>query len=267
MSQQFLLAFPNLITETTPTLSGGDYRTTAPRSNLLTWPLAEVARTTDAAVDSTKISIDWGSAKTARALIIPRHNVSSAGTIRWKRGTSAGGTQVADSGTINAWRFTPRSYDGAVYDLQVLLSASSSARYETIEIVDTTNAAGYIDFGRLFIAPVFAATWNPDYGLRDGHNELSKVGRAFGGAQWPNQNRRPRSVSFALNFLSLSEGDTLHEMEQIEGTTAEVGYLPYSDDAARMQRFGMLGMLRDLSGIEYPRTLNRGRGFAIEQRV
>lgn len=267
MSQQFLLAFPNLITETTPTLSGGSYRTTAPQSNLLTWPLAEVARTTDATSASTKISIDWGSAKTARALIIPGHNASSAGTIRWKRGSSAGGTQVDDSGTINCWRFTPRSYDGSVYDLQVLLTAASSARYETIEIVDTANAAGYLDLGRLFIGPVFAATWNPDYGLRDGHTELSKVGKAFGGAQWPYQNRRPRSVSFALNFLSLTEGDTLHEMEQIEGITGEVGYLPYSDDPARMQRYGMLGLLRELSGIEYPRTLNRGRGFAIDQRV
>ena len=47
----------------------------------------------------------------------------------------------------------------------------------------------------------------------------------------------------------------------------EVGYLPYSDDAARMQQYGMLGLLRELSGIEYPRTLNRARAFAIDQRV
>ena len=249
----------------TPTYSAGSWA--LPLTNLTSRRRSDVARSTDATSANTKLRIDWGSAKTARALIIPRHNVSSAGTIRWKRGTSAGGSQVDDSGAINAWRFTPRSYDGSVYDLQVLLSAASSARYETIEIVDTANAAGYIDFGRLFIGPVFAATWNPDYGLRDGHTELSKVGKAFGGAQWPYQNRRPRAVSFALNFLSFTEGDTLHEMEQIEGITGEVGYLPYSDDPARMQRYGMLGLLRDLSGIEYPRTLNRGRGFAIDQRV
>ena len=263
-AQTFGLGFPNLIYDAT--VAGGSWLAAAPVSNVQTRPLANTARSSSVASADTKITIDHGSAKAARALVLLRHNLTSAATVRWKRGTTAGGTDVADSGDVNAWQFTPRAFDGSVYDAQILLTSQASARYETIEIVDTANSAGYIEVGRVMVCPLFEPTWNPSYGLRDGHEDLSEVGMAYSGADWPTANNRPRTVQFALQFLTLAEGDTLHEMEQIEGTTEEVLYLPYTDTPARMQRYGMVGLLRELSGIEYPTVNTRSRGFSIRQR-
>lgn len=266
MAQTFILAYPNLVTESV-SFSGGSWLATAPASNVGTRALADTARSTDASTPFTKIIIDHGSAKSARALAICRHNLSSAATITWKRGTTSGASDVADSGAIAAWRFTPYAYDGALYDAQILMSAATSARYELIEISDATNTDNYVEIGRVFIGPVFESTYNPSYGLRDKHEDLSTIAIADGGADWITERRRSRAVSFALNWLSLSEGDTVHEMEQILGTTGEVLYLPYTDTPARMQRYGMLGRMRELSGIEYPQSLTRGKGFEIVQRI
>lgn len=265
MTQTFILGFPNRMDDA-PTVSGGSWLAAAPVTNVGTWPLAETARSSDATTASTKIQVDHGAAVTARALILMRHNLSSAATVTWKRGTTAGASDVVSSGAIAAWRFTPRAYDGAVYDAQVLLGAEYSARYDTIEIDDTANTDGYVEVGRLMICPVFEPTYNPSFGLRDGHVEYSTKARTQNGADWVTPRRRLREVQFALNWLTLAEGRTLHEMQQMEGTTSEVVYLPYSDTPGDMQRFGLVGTLRELSGVEYPQTQTRGVGFAIDQR-
>lgn len=261
----FLLAFPNRIDDAT--ITGGSWIAGAPVTNVGTWALAETARSTNALTTSTKIRINHGAAVTARALVLMRHNLSSAATVRWMRGTTGGGSDVADSGTVNAWRFTPRAYDGAVYDVQVVQTSQTSAQYDEIEIVDTGNAAGYIEIGRVFVGPAFAPTYNPNYGLVDGHEDLSVIGRAHSGAQWPAASRRLRKVQFEMTALTLAEGATMHEMEQIEGTTGEVAHLPHIDIPGDMQRYGFVGLLQELSGIQYPRWEARGRAFSISQRA
>lgn len=235
----FAIGFPNLLTRAGISVGGGDWLPTAPAENVATWPLAEDARTADALTASTVIDIDHGSAQAAQALLIVRHNLSAAATVRWTRGTTVGGTEVADSGAVSAWRFTPRSTGaGALYDVQVVLSASSSARHERIAITDTGNAAGYVSIGRVMICPLIAPQYAASYGLRDGHTEASTVAKGKSGAAWPDEQARLRNASFALPALTLTEGDALHEMEQVEGTTREVAYLPYGDDPARRQRYG-----------------------------
>ncbi len=261
----FLIGFPNRIDSAT--ITGGSWLAGAPVANVGTWALAETARSSNALAASTKIRINHGSAVTARVLVLMRHNLSSAATVRWMRGTTGGGSDVADSGTVDAWRFTPRSYDGEVYDVQVVQTSQTSAQYDEIEIVDTGNAAGYIEIGRVFVGPAFAPTYNPNYGLVDGHDDLSVIGQAHSGAQWPAASRRLRTARFDMEHLTLDEGDALHEMEQIEGQTGEVAYLPCTDLPGHMQRYGMVGMLQELNGILYPRWQTRSRAFAVRQRA
>ena len=265
MASTFLVGFPNRIDDAT--ITGGSWLAGAPVTNVGTWALAETARSSNALAASTKIRINHGAAVTARALVLMRHNLSSAATVQWKRGTTAGASDVADSGAVDAWRFTPRSLDGEVYDVQVVQASQTSAQYDEIEIVDTANAAGYVEIGRVFVGPVFAPTYNPQYGLIDSHEDLSIIGKAHSGAQWPAPTRRLRKVQFELVALSLTEGDALHEMEQIEGLTGEVVYLPFIDAPAKMQRYGMVGLLNELNGIQYPRYSTRARGFSVRQRA
>lgn len=262
----FLLGYGNLITQAT--LGGvGSWQAGAPASNVKTWALAETARSTDATAASTKLRIDWGSAQAARVLILMGDNISADGTVRWMRGSTAGGTEVADSGPVNRWRFTARAADGHVYDAQVVLAAQGSARYEQIEIVDTGNADGYVEIGRIFIGPAVEPEYGPNYGLVDAHDDLSVIGRAHSGAEWPAPGRRLRRTQFELQALTLDEGNQLHEIEQIEGLAGEVAYLPFPNRPQHMQRYGMVGLMTELSGIQYPRFNTRARAFSVRQRA
>lgn len=267
MTQKFAILYPNLVTESTA-ITGGSWLAGAPVTNVGTRPLAETARSTSASNTAhTKILIDHGSAKTARALKISAHNLSSSATIVWKRGTSSGGSEVSNSGSVAAWRFSPETFDGTIYDADILLSAENSARYDTIEITDTSNAAGFVDIGRVLIGPVFESRWNPSYGLRHGHIEKSTVGEAKGGADWAWEGRRIRTVQFVLDFLTLAEGDLMDQFAQTHGITREVGWLPYNDVPARMQQFGMLALMRELSGIAHPRYSENSMAFSLRKRV
>lgn len=263
----FALGKYNLLSIESPTIAGGDWLGAAPVTNIATWPLADSARSSDLLAASTTITIDWGSAKTAQLLTLPRHNLSSTATIRWKRGTTAGASDVADSGAISVWLFTPRVYRGDVYEVIVLQASETSARYETIEIVDTSNPDGYVDIGRAFIGPIFVpAVWQ-SYGAKDGHEDISVVKQAKGGADWRDRQRRRRTASFVLDMLTLAEGAILHEMEQEEGLTEEVVYLPYIDSPAEMQRYAFTGTLKELGGIEYPFANTRRRAFSMTKRL
>lgn len=262
----FAIGFPNLLAANGVTVSGGSWLPAAPVTNVATWPLSEDARSTDSLVASTVIDIDHGVAKSAQALVIMRHGLSASATVRWTRGTTPGGSDVADSGAVAAWAFSPRSGSpGQLYDAQVVLAGATSARYERILIDDTGNA--YVSIGRVMICPLLAPAYGAAYGLRDSHVERSVVGRGQSGAAWPDPQTRARAVTFTLPAATLAEGDALHEMEQIEGTTAEVAYLPYGDSPERRQRYGFVGLLRELSGLEYPAWRMRSKAVAIEQRM
>jgi hypothetical protein len=265
VAASILLGYGNRIGSAT--ITGGSWLAGAPASNVGTWPLAETARSNSALTTSTKLRINHGAAVAARVLVLARHNLSAAATVRWMRGTTAGGSDVADSGAINAWSFSPRAYDGAVYDVQLIQATQTSAQYDEIEIADTGNAAGYVELGRVFIGPAFAPAIGPSYGLRDGHSDLSTVGRAHSGAQWVAPSRRLRTAAFTLPYLSLAEGGDLHQMEQIEGLTGEVAYLPHVSKPAMRQQYGFVGLSRELSGIEYPYFRAQAKALSIEQRA
>ena len=261
------LGVPNRFAEAA-TITGGSWLVGAPASNVATWPLAETAVSTNALTTSTIIKVRWGAGpRTAQLLALGRHNFSAAALVRWKRGSTDGAADVADSGSVAAWRFTPRVADGALYNVFILLAQQSSAEYETIEIDDTTNAAGAISIGRAAICPLFAPQHAIDHTVRDGWTDLSTVVEAESGADWPTARRRRRGVQFALPLLTLDEGDAAHESDQVEGTTGEVVWLPYMEDPARMQRYGFIGRMRELSSLEYPGFRRRAKGYSLVQRV
>lgn len=261
----FLLGYGNRIDDAT--ITGGSWLAGAPVTNVGTWALADTARSSNALTTSTKIRINHGAAVTARVLVLVRHNLSAAATVRWMRGTTAGASDVADSGSVDAWQFTPRSVDGSVYDVQVIQQAQTSAQYDEIEITDTGNAAGYVEIGRLFVGPAFEPAIGQAYGLRDGHVDLSTIGRAHSGAQWATPSLRLRTAAFTLPYLTLAEGGELHDIEQIEGSTGELAYLPHTNTAAMRQRYGFVGLARELSGIEYPYLQAQVKALQLEQRA
>lgn len=262
----FGLGAPNLLLQG-PTIAGGAWETAAPVTNVNTWPLAETAVSVNDDAASTVITCHWSDAVSARVLVLAGHNLSAAATVRWKRGSTDGGTDTADSGTVNAWRFTPRVYDGGQFNVIVLLPTTGAALWDRIEITDTSNPAGKVSIGRVAIAPVFEPARGVIHTLKDSVEDLSTVTTAESGADWPTERRRKRGATFSFPVLTQAEADAAHDIDLVEGTTAEVVWLPYMDDPARMQRFGGLARMRELSGIEFPHYRTRGKGYSVTLRV
>ncbi len=262
----FGLGVPNLILQS-PTIAGGAWETAAPASNVASWALADTAVSVNALAASTVLTFNWAGPVSARVLVLAGHNLSAAATVRWKRGSTDGGTDTADSGSVAAWRFTPRVYDGGQFNVIVLLPTAGAALWDRIEITDTTNPAGTVSVGRVAICPVFEPARGVTYGLKDTVADRSTVGEAESGADWPTERRRTRGASFGFPVLTQAEADDAHDIDLVEGTTREVVWLPYMDDPARMQRFGGLARLRELSAIEFPHYRTRGKGYSVTLRV
>jgi len=79
--------------------------------------------------------------------------------------------------------------------------------------------------------------------------------------------RRPRTVDFNFPVLSPDEGDHLDEMMAEVGTTEDVLYVPDPADAAKSQRYGFLGTLRELTPLEYPFFDKRAMPLRLEQKL
>jgi hypothetical protein len=147
----------------------------------------------------------------------------------------------------------------------MVFPASLSARYDLLEIVDTGNADGYIEAARLAIFDLWVPTLNASYGLQDRLISTSGAERSTGGALWLTQQRTLREVSFVLDAITLTEADTLHEMQRVAGLTEEVLYVPDLSDAAAQQRFGFIGLLSEMSAVDYPYYNRRRLPLRITQ--
>ncbi len=258
------------------TLSGGSWVATLPLTNLLTTERAEVARSTNALTTSTKFTVDFGQVRTIRTLALLNHNLSQDGTWRVLLGTTSGAGDIytsawqaawflpfgtgADEWESNAWWGAPNDeYTGHPFMAPLLLSQSYAVRYLTIEIDDTTNAAGYVQVGRVFAGEAFDPAYGPAYGLKQGWKDLSKAEVADSGAPYFQALRGLRTVSFDLPYFGLEDAAILYEFQRRSGTTQEVMYLPDKYDYQECQRYGFVGRMPELQ----PQSYNHYRAKAL----
>lgn len=253
----------NLLALSTPALAGGSWLTALPLANLLTRSRADVARSTNALTTSTKFTIDWGSAKAARAAAILWHNASAAAQWRWARGSTLSGNDVDDSGFVDAWRFTPLSRDGTVYMMVIVRPSQTSARYELFEFSDTGNPAGYLEAARPWIGSVYVPTVNAEFGLQSKLQDLSTKERTEGGTVVAIKRSVLQGETFALRSLPPDEALTLRQTMSWAGTTEEVLYVPDVSDPATQQADGFVGTFDELSPIDYHQFARKGLPVAL----
>jgi hypothetical protein len=278
-----LIGWPNRIDAST--LSGGTWSTSLPLNNIKSQELALVARSTAATTASTQFIADLGTTRSLRAFALVNHNLSQNATWKVSLGTTSGGAEVYAGSFQAVWALTfaeggieweannwwgagvGDGYTGHPFIAPYLLPASYDARYVKVEIDDTTNSAGYVQIGRAFIGGGFVPTYNASYGLQDAWTDLSTAQRSDSGAVFSTKRRRARQTRFALNYTSLDEGAILYEIVRRQGTVYDVLYLPNVSDYQAAQRYGYLGLLRELSALEYPYPNARAMAFAVEEML
>lgn len=251
-----ILGYGNLIDAAT--LSGGSWEAALPLANLQSRVLSKAARSTNDDAASTLINIDLGSAQAVRAFGAIRSNISASGATYRLRGSddNSFATSLFDSGTVSANAQTP--------DLIIGLSSTITARYWRLEIVDTANAVGYVQIGRLFIGPALAPADNYSFGAEIGYQSRTGVQSSLSGVDFFDSKVGRRLFAFQLDWLTAAEAYTsvlaLHRTCDIAG---EVLLIVDPADTTYNQQRHFLGRLQQLSSIKNPYLTNHQAGFEV----
>lgn len=268
------------------TLSGGSWVGTLPLANLQNRRLSKVARATNALAASSVLDLDLADAlKPVRLVGLLKHNISSAGTYRVTAGTSAGASDVYDSGTLlalpalystsslewedaNWWFGTATADDLALYPVHLLhdCGASKLARYWRLQITDTANAAGYVQAGRLWAGPMWEPDHDYDLGAGLQWEPRSEVEYSLGGAAFFDERAPARICTFSLHGLTYDRayGNVLDIQRRVRNDK-ELIFIPDKSDTARRFRRDIYGRLRTIDPLVQASAAYQSAGFQIEE--
>lgn len=277
-----VLGWPNRTDEAT--LSGGSWKASLPLNNLKTRQITEPARSTNATTANTQFDFDLTQNRSLRVFSLVNHNLSQDATWRITLGTTAGASDVYDSGWLAVWKMSfvsdlqeweseswwngisDTDHIGAPFAAVKVADDWYSTRYGRVEIDDTTNADGYVQIGRPFIGGGFIPVVNASTSnYQENWNDLSTIQTADSGAEWFNQRRRYRTVKLILPYVSENDFSFVYEMQRRQGTTEEIFYIPDLNDDIMNQRAGFLGRAETLSAISYPYPRYRVAPVALKE--
>lgn len=281
------LAWQNRIDSAT--LSGGSWNANLPLNNLKNQVLQKVARSSNATTASTQMQIDLGSARAIGVVALMAHTISNLGQIRIRGYEVAGySTVVYDSGWLDVWPsdtlamgqrnwednnfWTGQLSQEVLVGLQSpfihILTAEQYLRYWTIEISDTTNAAGYVDIGRVMLAQGWRPGTNYSYGAQVSYFDNSPNVTALSGTAYFDERPRGRMFRFGLNSMSSTEAyNYALEMQRLAGVVNEVLLVPDSDDAGLIPLRAFSGRLTSLSGIGVPDPSRFAAEFELKEII
>lgn len=269
------------------------WETTLPLANIQSSILAKKARTTVA--DSFVLTVDL-SAKAARSMAmvaIAGHNLSRTATVELN--FYQGATLVFGSGAVSPWPYlvaddahwSAHTFGYAIVDNERIagmvptfvypLAEGIQANKLTVTVDDHSNAAGYVELGRVFVGDAFAPLQNVEYG------DVSMAALDFSEIQTTKQRAKyfykyPVIRTASVVWKHLNEAEVLggvYAMQRTIGLTGEVVFVdgfptyhtisgvavPDSNWFAK----AFLGNPTDLTALTYPNFSEYSGGFGIEE--
>lgn len=269
------------------TLSGGSWLSTLPLANLQNRQVQKVARSTNATLGSTKFDLDLGSAKPVSVVALVVHNIGVSGKVRVTGASNGTFTSpeyqsawvdVWPTGMIpqdlleweddNFWLGTLSAEARAGYQSPFIhiLPSTTSLRYWRVEIDDTTNAAGYIHIGRLFIAQGWRPTVNYAYGAGLGYDDPTPVDTSLSGAEYFDHRSKYRLMSFRLEYITGTEAYSYAlQLQRLSGISGEILVVPDSDEAVLQPVRSFVGRLKQIGQVTQPKPTAYSVNFEIKE--
>lgn len=234
-------------------------------TNLLTDLKSEVWRSTST---SATLTVTWTNLKALSFVGLPFCNLTPTATVRVRLySDTAGTTLVLDTGAIacapaqminssDAGMPSPGvntfGYGGGIY--ADLWFAQTNARRLVVDIVDTSNASGYVECARLVCGAYWSPTNNPPMeSIHMSLVELSKHERSDAGDLFTDRGPLYKTLSFNLQYLpSGTDRDTFWRITRGNGMTRPV-YVSLTPDVGDLeeQMFQVYGKLSRQSEITY----------------
>lgn len=161
----------------------------------------------------------WTNGESIGGTGLPATNLTASATVRQRLYSDVAGTAlIADSGIIFAcpglnlglwdWSLPLNSNAfafGGLSKSAVWFDAHWFAKKSVIDIVDTTNPAGYIDCARIVMGPYFEPSRNADWGVQSGVVDTTKTSRNDAGDLLADRGTLHDSMS--LNLKMIPEAD------------------------------------------------------------
>lgn len=285
-----IFGYNNFLDLATTSLAGGDWQSALPLTNLQDPRRGYVARSVTDASNDTRFYADLAAARLVRAISVHSHNLSLAATIRFRGWSSApfGGTVVYDSAAFNPFEnifpsgvleaghpsyssldLSQEDYDaGYPLDIVHVLATPTSARYWSVEIVDTTNPLGYVEIGRVFLTYGYRPSHNISTGARFGWQTSSSRIETEGGASFHEERVRRRQFDFTLEQFADDEALVyLNEFERRVGTHEQFLFVGNESDTAHMHRRSFLATLEKLNPLALSKSLYSDHAFSLIEEL
>lgn len=142
------------------------------------------------------------------------------------------------------------------------------AQYWRVDMYDTTNTAGYVQVGRVFIGPAWQPTYSAEVGLGMGWETATQMQKALNGTRYYQRRVPFRVTTFSLNVMSVDEAmQNAFEIDRMAGIDKEIMFIQDPDDTLHALRRRYMGNLRQLSPIEYPTSNLLKKAYSIEEVV
>lgn len=258
----------------TATLSAGSWSATLPRTNLQTLPLSLLARTTNDDAASTKLTATWAADVPLKVVSLQHHNLTLAATIRVLIKNAAAATLYDQTVPAIPYAYAGRQPTAAelaiypaVHFIHVLPTELTTARTLTLEIVDTSNPANYVQAGRLWAGP----GWQPSRGLVWGQSigwtpEIPSA-RSVGGTEYFGTGYKYRVGQFSLPHLVAEDARKAMDLTAAVTVKNEVLFIPDPTTTTDMQRTAFPARLRQLSPLEWVGPDLHSMGFEVAEVI
>jgi len=152
----------------------GSAKTETPATNMQKMQPKIIWETTGVTTGLTVFSVDLGTSPSYDTFSLLFTNATTAAT--WTISTSifpsSGFSDILTGATLRAAGQTNHTRPHAFYKH----GSTLTNRYVKIQITDTSNPAGYIRVGRLYICKAYQPTRNADFGLSFGFEDLASEG-------------------------------------------------------------------------------------------
>lgn len=229
-------------------------------SNLLTDIKSQVWRATGTSATLTAI---WTNAETVGSVALPFCNLTSGATIRVRGYTNAGDTTpIIDTGAVTAcagilpglWGANSPgaslySYGGGAYAR--VWFAPSLVKQLTIDLVDTGNAAGYVEASRLVVGNYWSPAYNAAPGASLLAQDTSTHYRNDSGDLMTNIGTRSRKIMLNLGYMEAADRASLTSIVLGNGLSKPVFFSLFPNDADSVleQTHQIYGKLSSISAI------------------
>lgn len=169
----------------------------------------------------------------------------------------------------NFWLGTLTQEQRAGYQSPYIVKLASvvTQRYWRIEIADTTNPAGYVQIGRLFMAKGWTPSVNYSYGAGLGYQDPTPVDTSLSGAEYFDVRSRYRVFNFGLEYITETEAySNALELQRLAGISGEVLVMPDSaDNLASQPLRAFVGRLQQSGAVTQPQPNTYSASFEVKE--